>query len=54
MPQKSTFAQSTAIFPNATSAPGSVTTWRGPHGKPVVHPSFIPAKPAAHGKSRRG
>lgn len=46
MPKKSSFSQSTANFPNATTAPGSTSVWGGPHGKPVVHPKWIPASRA--------
>lgn len=42
-PVKSTMPESTANFPNATTAPGSCTVWGGPTGKPVVQPKYIPA-----------
>ena len=46
MPVKSTFPQSAANFPNATTAPGFTSTWQGPKDKPVSQPAWKPASRA--------
>ena len=45
-PVKSTMPESTANFPNATTAPGSCSVWGGPTGRPPVQPVYIKPKDA--------